>query len=122
MPFFRQPHLDEARENRDLLAEAVGAESELREPEVRTARRTALRPEEPAENALANFRQRKTAHRAAQVAAGVAVLEASHEQGVEGGTRDDAELPGGGNRARQSPTGDPDSHPPLDHLWKHTGT
>ena len=48
------------------------------------------------------------------MAAGIAVLQPAREDDVEGRTRDDAELARAGDRTREAPSRDADSHPALD--------
>jgi hypothetical protein len=63
-------------------------------------------------------------HRPADVAAGIAILQASHENSVEAGAGDDSELAGERHRTSESPAGHSYTHAALNedrgrsrHQW-----
>jgi hypothetical protein len=68
----------------------------------------------PLPDSLGNRRNREGIERCAQVAIGIAHLQATRDDSVDPGARDDAELTPQGNRSRESPRRDGHSHAALD--------
>ena len=111
--FLRQPDLDERGQHGDLLA---GRRDHLlvhRQQGVLRVSALALGAEEALERGGRDARDREVLHRAADVAARVAVLQAPDEDRVDHRSRDDPELAEAGNGARQPPVGHRDAHPAL---------
>ena len=87
-----------------------------REAEVRGRSRFAAGDVELIQNAVSNRRHRKRAQRSPHVATGVAVLQTARKNLIQCCTRHDAQLAGPGNRTRQSPIRNSNTHATLNDL------
>ena len=113
MSVFRQPDLDERREDRQLLAPQAHDLLVHRERFVGNAVRPSIGDEIPPQRTLGDVRQREALHRTTQVAAAVTVLQPAHEDGIDRRAGDDTKLAARGDGAGELPPGDADSHSAL---------
>src|SRR5688500_16887131 len=66
------------------------------------------------QNGRGHTRDWECCHRAAHVALRITILQASRQERINGGARNDAELTAQRNGARQLPARNADAHPALD--------
>ena len=119
--FLGQVHFHEVRGDRDPLADGSHRLPEHRQRLVRLVGRLAARPEILFDDLVCDAGDREAAQRPAHRTAGIAVLQAAHENGVDSGARNDAELAGHRNGTGECPIRHPNAHPSLDHHWQCGG-
>ena len=117
----REPDLGEVGDHGQLERRLAGPQRQPGAGPVRLAGAPTTLAEVALQHALGHRGHREGGEGAAQVAAGVAVLQPAGEHGVEGGARHDAELAGQRDLAREPPRRDADAHPALDELREGGG-
>ena len=114
VPLPGQEHLDEGGQHRQLLALHAEDRTVQGEQPVRFVRPPATRNPEALQDPLRHPGKRKCRHGPAKIAPLVAVLQTPHQNGVNTGPGDHAELPGPRHRVGQPPVGNGRAHTTLD--------
>ena len=114
MAVLREPHLNEVREHRDLLAHQADRLLVHRQRLVGSIATLFRRQEVSVQQILAHAGNRERVHRAPHVASSVAVLKAADHHRVHRGSGNDAQVPEPRYRARERPARDADAHASLD--------